>query len=172
MHFSREEILEMVDYLVRKFRLQILKREFRRKGVNLYGDGSNLNIDDTVSFGGNVILYGTADISIGPHTIIGLNSILHTSTHRFDTPLYNECRIDRPIHIGKNVWIGANVTILAGVVVEDNAIICAGSVVTKNVRKNHVVAGVPAALIRTLSRSNLASYKEIQLKSYLDKWVC
>lgn len=49
--------------------------------------------------------------------------------------------------IGDNVWIGANVTILKGVTIENDAIIGAGSVVTKSVLKGQIVAGVPAKRI-------------------------
>ena len=53
-----------------------------------------------------------------------------------------------PIHIGKNVWIGANATVLPGVTIGDNAVIAAAAVVTKDVPANVVVAGVPAKVIR------------------------
>jgi hypothetical protein len=55
-----------------------------------------------------------------------------------------------PIVIAENVWIGANATILPGVVIGDNAIIAAGAVVTKHVPENAVVAGVPAKVIKMI----------------------
>ena len=56
-----------------------------------------------------------------------------------------------PIVIGRNVWIGANATVLPGVTVGDDAIIAAGAVVTKNVPEKAVVAGVPARVIKTIA---------------------
>ena len=56
----------------------------------------------------------------------------------------------KPIVIGKNVWIGANVTIVAGVTIGDNVIIGAGSIVTKDIEKNIIVAGVPAKKIKDI----------------------
>jgi len=53
-----------------------------------------------------------------------------------------------PIHIGKNVWIGANATVLAGVTIGDAVVVAAGAVVTKDVQPNTVVGGVPAKLIK------------------------
>lgn len=53
-----------------------------------------------------------------------------------------------PIHIGENVWIGANVTVVGGVTIGNHAIIAAGAVVTKDVLENAVAAGVPAKAIR------------------------
>ena len=52
------------------------------------------------------------------------------------------------IIIGNGVWIGANVFINPGITIEDNTVIGANSVVTKNVPKNAIVGGVPAKLIR------------------------
>lgn len=57
-----------------------------------------------------------------------------------------------PIRLGKNVWVGSNSTILQGVTVGDNAIIAAGSVVTKDVPANMVVGGVPARYIRNIDK--------------------
>jgi acetyltransferase-like isoleucine patch superfamily enzyme len=56
----------------------------------------------------------------------------------------------RPVSIGKNVWVGARVQILKGVTIGDNAIVGAGSVVTKNVPANTIVGGSPARVIRSL----------------------
>ena len=58
-----------------------------------------------------------------------------------------------PVKIGKRVWIGAHATVLAGVVIGDNAIVAAGAVVTKDVLANAVVAGVPAKIIKTVKEN-------------------
>jgi acetyltransferase-like isoleucine patch superfamily enzyme len=56
----------------------------------------------------------------------------------------------KPIHIGKKVWLGANVTILQGVTIGENAIVAAGAVVTKDVPANAIVGGVPAKVIKMI----------------------
>ena len=53
-----------------------------------------------------------------------------------------------PVIIGDNVWIGMNATILKGTVVGENSVIAAGSVVTKSVPPNVVVAGNPAVVVK------------------------
>ena len=58
--------------------------------------------------------------------------------------------VPAPIHIGKNVWIGANATILAGVTIGDDTVIAAGAVVTKDVPGNTVAGGVPAKVIKRI----------------------
>lgn len=55
----------------------------------------------------------------------------------------------KPVIIRDNVWIGMNATILKGVTIGENSVVAAGSVVTKSVEPNTVVAGNPAVPIKT-----------------------
>ncbi len=55
-----------------------------------------------------------------------------------------------PIHICRNVFIGSNVCILKGVVVGQNSVIAAGSVVTRDIPENVFAGGVPARVIQSL----------------------
>jgi acetyltransferase-like isoleucine patch superfamily enzyme len=57
-----------------------------------------------------------------------------------------------PTHIGRGASIGSNATILCGVSVGDGAIVGAGSVVTKDVPANTIVAGNPARLLRMVAQ--------------------
>jgi len=52
--------------------------------------------------------------------------------------------------VKKGASIGSNATILCGITIGENSLIGAGSVVTKNVPPNTVVAGNPAKIIKTL----------------------
>lgn len=56
----------------------------------------------------------------------------------------------KPVIIADNVWIGMNATILKGVHIGENSVIAAGSVVTKSVPANVVVAGNPARVLKEL----------------------
>ena len=53
----------------------------------------------------------------------------------------------RGIHIGRDVWIGANAGITDGVRIGDHAVVAMGAVVTKDVLDWTIVAGVPAVVI-------------------------
>jgi acetyltransferase-like isoleucine patch superfamily enzyme len=53
-------------------------------------------------------------------------------------------------HVKKGASIGSNATILCGITIGENALIGAGSVVTKNVAANTVVAGNPAKVIKKI----------------------
>jgi len=55
-----------------------------------------------------------------------------------------------PVKIFDNVWIGMNAVILKGVTIGENSVVAAGSVVTKSVEPNTVVAGNPAVVVRQL----------------------
>ncbi len=59
-----------------------------------------------------------------------------------------------PVIIADNVWIGMNATILKGVSIGENSVVAAGSVVTKSIPPNTVVAGNPAVPVKEL-RSNV-----------------
>lgn len=54
------------------------------------------------------------------------------------------------ISIGNNVYIGSRSMIMAGVTIEDNVMVAAGSVVTKSVPSGMVVGGNPAKIICTI----------------------
>ena len=53
-----------------------------------------------------------------------------------------------PIRIGNHVWLGANVTVLAGVSIGDNAVVAAGAMITEDGPPGALAAGVPARVIR------------------------
>ena len=80
-------------------------------------------------------------ITIGANTIIGYNSVI--LGHEF---LRREWRTG-PVVIGRDVVIGANVTVLPGVVIGDGAMVSAMSLVNKDVPAGAVVGGVPIRLL-------------------------
>ena len=57
-----------------------------------------------------------------------------------------------PVKICDNVWIGMNAVILKGVTIGENSVVAAGSVVTKSVEPNVVVAGNPATVVKQFNR--------------------
>lgn len=69
-----------------------------------------------------------------------------------EEPTLRHTLVTAPIHIGRNVWIGAGAMILPGVTIGENAIIAAGAVVNKDVPANMIVGGVPARELREIRR--------------------
>ncbi len=111
------------------------------------GHREKVILGEQVSFGGEVVLYANEEIKIGANTMIGMRTIIHTSTHDHQQHPMWRYRVDRPIAIGQHVWIGTSCIILAGVIIEDYAVVAAGSVVTSNVPKGAIVGGNPARII-------------------------
>ncbi len=144
---------------------------YKRKGIILYGDAKKITFSKTSSFGGEVAIYGTDKVTIGEHTMIGMRTIIHTSTHDYNLTIMNQVRIDRPVFIGNNVWIGAGCIILPGVIIEDGAVIGAGSVVNKSVRKNQIVAGNPIRLIKIREEKSNQSIEAIKKMGHIEKWL-
>ncbi len=86
-------------------------------------------------------------IDIGEDVAIAENVSIRDSDNHFITSDEN-FQMTKPVRIGNHVWIGMNVLILKGVTINDGAIIAAGSVVTRDVPANCLVAGVPAYVIK------------------------
>ncbi|MCM1010248.1 MAG: sugar O-acetyltransferase [Fusobacterium sp.] len=110
-------------------------------------------LGNTVKIGKGVVLMNgfqcmsSGGLTIEDDTLISLNCTIATNNHDFyDRPVIT-CK---PVHIKRNVWIGVNVTICPGVTIGENAIIGAGSVVTKDIPDNAVAVGVPAKVIKYL----------------------
>lgn len=111
--------------------------------------GKNLSIGKHVFLNSGCKFQDQGGITIGDGTQIGHNVVLATLNHSLN-PANRKDVIPAPIHIGRDVWIGANAVILPGVTIGDGAVIAAGAVVTKNVPENTVAGGVPARVIKTI----------------------
>ena len=139
----------------------------------------NLQIGKNVSFGGDVMLFENSTISIGDNTIIAYGVIIHTSTHDYnDHPMWAK-RIDRPVSIGHDVWIGTGAIILPGVIIDNYSVVGAGSVVTRNVPAGSIVVGNPAKILKYRNTETYLDCKRliennmdaaVITESYLDKY--
>ncbi|MGE8439397.1 MAG: acyltransferase [Pseudomonas palmensis] len=115
--------------------------------------GEYITLEDHVAIGDYSSLGGSGGLSIGANTIIGQYFSAHPENHRFDDPgqlIRKQGTTRSPISIGENCWLGAKVTIVAGVTIGDNCIIGAGSLVAKDIPDNSLAVGSPAKVIRNL----------------------
>jgi acetyltransferase-like isoleucine patch superfamily enzyme len=102
--------------------------------------------------GNNVKIFGILD-GINPHLIeIGDNVIIGRGS-----ALLAHCPIrgGRGVKIGSNTWLGYGVMVLPGVTIGDHCVIGAGSVVTRDVPPNSIVAGHPARVLRERDKEEL-----------------
>ena len=112
-----------------------------------YGPGVSFGSDCFLNFGCTLLALG--GITIEDDVFIGPHCVLATEYHP-EEPSQRHTLLTKPIVIKQNAWLGANVTVLAGVTIGRNAVVAAGSVVTKDVPDNSVVAGTPARVIREI----------------------
>lgn len=96
----------------------------------------SITIGNYVKIGGGVCIYDTDFHSLNPEIRKSKEDIKH--------------RIERPVIIKDNVFIGAHSLILKGVTIGENSIIGAGSVVTKSIPDNQIWAGNPAKFIKNV----------------------
>ncbi len=121
-------------------------RVFPPLNIN-YGQTTRFGRDSFVNFGCTFLALGGITIEEG--AFIGPHCVLATEYHP-EEPARRHSLLTAPITIGRNAWLGADVKVLAGVTIGENAIVAAGSVVTKDVPPNMVVAGSPARIIRPI----------------------
>lgn len=156
----RNVLPAFVSNFFEKGRMTLLRAQGMKGGYNAFirtnfwcNKLSNLSIGDRGTIAINCQFYAYAKITIGNNFLIGSDLIIHTAEHNFsrtDIPIIDQGSNYKPVTIGDNVYIGSRVTILPGVVIEDNVIVGAGSVINKNLESGYFYAGVPAKKIKSI----------------------
>ena len=163
------------------------REEILREAMGTYGENlyvippihancglTNVHVGKNVVINFNCTFVDDGEIFIGDDCMIGPGCNLATSVHPISPRLRrHKLQYNKPIHIGNNVWFGAGVTVLPGITVGDNAIVGAGSVVTKDVPANAIVAGNPARLIRMITEEDDYTYEKGKRipQDILDKYL-
>lgn len=107
--------------------------------------GYNIFLEDDVFLNFGCVILDVVSVRICSGTQIGPGVQILAADHPRDPDLRREkLEFGRPVVIGANVWIGGRAIILPGITIGDDAIIGAGSVVTRNVSSGMVVAVNPA----------------------------
>lgn len=168
------KIASDVGYLVRMLRFDLVmgSREGLVKvspGVTATGE-VDLRLGRRVFLGRNGIFQGTGTVRLGAGTYVGnffdFNSrstidvgencmfgnfvTLVDNNHgtAFGTDMKDQPFEVAPISIERNCWLGEKTTVLSGVTIHENSVVAAGSVVTRDVPANAIVAGIPAKVLR------------------------
>lgn len=115
--------------------------------------GKNIHLGKDIFINAHCYLMDGANITIGNNVFIGPYTGFYTSTHPLDYKRRN-AGLEKalPIKVGDNCWLGANVSVMPGVTIGNGCVIAAGSVVTKDVSDNTMVAGVPAKIIKKIEQ--------------------
>ena len=158
--------IRILVWLIRKFAFRIMWLWGRiRFGAMVPHRGlgcvcawdADLKYPDNIILGNRVII--GSRVSIGAHSTVELGDnvrisrdvLIETAGLDFSdgTPPYKH--LSKPIRIEKGVWIGARAIILGGVTIGENAVVAAGSVVTRSIGAEEVVAGVPARTVKKMT---------------------
>lgn len=119
-----------------------LMTDTKKDAVIEIGDNTRIN---------GASIHATERIAIGKNCLIASNvTIIDSDGHGiYPSERGSSNPVSLPVIIDDNVWIGINSIILKGVRIGTNAVIGAGSVVTKSIPSNSVAAGNPARVVRT-----------------------
>lgn len=135
---------------------------------------SNVHVGKNVFINFNNNFVDDGDVFIGSDTMIGPNCTFATAVHPISPKLRRQkLQFNKLIHIGENVWLGGNVTVLPGVSIGENSIVGAGSIVTKDIPANVIAVGNPARILRKITAKDDEFYdgdKKIPQK-IIDKYM-
>jgi acetyltransferase-like isoleucine patch superfamily enzyme len=122
----------------------------RPTNILLDEPGEGLRVGNFSNIGVQAFIGCSGYIEIGDNVMMGPRVNLLAENHNFartDIVMKRQGVLRSFIKIADDCWIGANVTILPGVTVQNGSIISAGAVVTKDVPAYAIMAGVPAKVI-------------------------
>ena len=108
--------------------------------------GSGIYVNSSATFVDDGHIY------VGDKVMFGPNVTIATANHPIDAELRGRgLQYNKDVWIGENAWIGAGVIIVPGVRIGKNTVIGAGSVVTKDIPDNVVAVGNPCRVLREVS---------------------
>ena len=147
---------------------ELLNKLFKNIGKNCWIEpdfrcefGKNIILEDNIYINFGCIILDCAEVRIESNTLLGPNVGIYAVNHSIDPKeRINGGCFGKPVHIGKNVWIGGDAKILAGVTIGDNSIIGTGSIVTKDIPSNVIAVGNPCKVIREISEKDKTDYLE------------
>ncbi|HET8647832.1 MAG TPA: acyltransferase [Vicinamibacteria bacterium] len=121
---------------------------------NLYRRGlRGLDIGDECFLGDECLLDLAEGIRLGPQVTLAERVVVltHLNVGYADHPLQARFpAMAAPVAIERGSFLGAGVTVLAGLTIGPESFVAAGSVVTEDVPPRTLVAGVPARVVRPL----------------------
>lgn len=154
-----------------ELRQEIMSKLFKSVGKNVWIEpdfrcefGKNITIGDNVYINFGCVILDCSEITIGENTLLGPNVGIYSANHSIDAEeRINGGCFGKPIHIGKRVWLGGDVKVIAGVTISDDSIIGTGSIVTKDIPSGVIAVGNPCKILRKITEADKTDYlKTIQ----------
>lgn len=144
-YHTPEEIVELMRELTGKH----VPDSFRMFPPFNADCGKNIHLGENVFINSGCKFQDQGGIFIGDGCLIGHNVVMASLNHFFE-PERRQGMIPKSIHVENGAWIGSGAIILQGVTIGENAVVAAGSVVTKDVEANTIVGGNPAKFIKRI----------------------
>jgi virginiamycin A acetyltransferase len=139
---ARDDLMRAT--ILRRFGISVGKYTYGHRPL-CYKNSPVAAIGAFCSFGPNI------GLSMGNHPVnlVSTSPVFYLDKWGIVTETRNDVLPpDGPIHIGHDVWIGIDATLLSGINIGNGAVIAAGAVVTRDVPPYAIMGGVPAKLIR------------------------
>ena len=150
--------------ILRLFGFKIGKKVKMFSNIMINKKSDNIIIGEGSAFNKNVFFDpGSAFIKIGKHCNIGFNAVFCCTSHSLKSNFNRtrQCVESNSITVEDYVWIGCNAVILGGVTLGKGSVVCAGSLVHKDVPPETLVAGVPARVVKSLKNDENTEKVEV-----------
>ncbi len=158
-NMTRPTELDRRDEMLREMFAEIGKDCYIEPPFHSNWGGKHVHFGNNVYANFNLTMVDDADIYVGNYVMFGPNVTVATAGHPINPTLRQKAmQYNIEVHIGNNVWIGANSAILPGVTIGDNTVIGAGSVVTKDIPANVVAVGNPCRVLRPIGEKDKKFY--------------
>jgi len=151
----------VIKFLKLKIKTQILRLlkpvfdDLSLTTYRVYGSPKRLSIDPKAKVANSLFNTFSGNIRIDEYAFAGHNVSFLTGRHDYhlcdEERMFNIPLEGNDIHVKKGVWIGSNSTIIGPCIIEENAVVAAGSIVTRDVESNCIVGGCPAKLIKKIN---------------------
>jgi acetyltransferase-like isoleucine patch superfamily enzyme len=146
-----QAILDISPETNSKWLIEIGEKSHIKEFARLTSRGGFIRIGKRCSVNPFCIIYGYGGVTIGNDVRIAAHTSIIAFNHNYDgndSPISEQGNSFKGVVIEDNVWIGAGVRILDGVTLGKRCVVGAGSVVTRSVDSDCVVAGNPARIIK------------------------
>ena len=151
MKKTMEFMSNAIKYYINYKRIKKLRKKGAKIGKNVvicknckFDNPQKLVIGDNVYIGNNFYSNCIGGLTISSGTIISYNCTIMTYNHDYKEELfmpYGLSNIYKEVIIKERVWIGINVNIAGGVVIEENSVIGMGTTVAKRITAGSIFAG-------------------------------